>query len=265
MESSTKLSRFLFGNHYRTTIPSSTSIIRRVLLYPFTNPYRYHPDGIDTPNQNNRASNKPHAVIADGAAIISVPGSLLYLSRCCKEANVPLYIIHDPRSWGRNTHSDIYSALHDLRQTVKRNIVQNALSLKQGSAFERGRQWGKLEAQTEYKIKNRHTLTKKAIMDARKHLDDLDWSGLNSNDLKKEFIQKKLIIVKHVDNSNDHDHDHNNNDHGTTIIGYTNGMKSLLKELFPSINIDNDDDNDKNSNDEETFNENNSKTKDHIN
>ena len=81
-------------------------------------------DGIDSTNAKNRASNKPHAVIADGAAMYSVPGSLLHLSRCCKEANVPLFIVNDPRTWGHNTHSDVTLAAQDLRKTVKNNFVK---------------------------------------------------------------------------------------------------------------------------------------------
>eukprot|EP00978_Attheya_sp_CCMP212_P007735 scaffold17977_cov33-Attheya_sp.AAC.1 len=46
---------------------------------------------------NNRASHKPHVVIADGAAMQRVPGSLRFLTWSCREADVPLFIINDPR------------------------------------------------------------------------------------------------------------------------------------------------------------------------
>eukprot|EP00978_Attheya_sp_CCMP212_P007732 scaffold17975_cov55-Attheya_sp.AAC.1 len=41
---------------------------------------------------NNRASHKPHAVIADGAAMQRVPGSLRFLTRSCREADVPFHL-----------------------------------------------------------------------------------------------------------------------------------------------------------------------------
>lgn len=77
----------------------------------------------------NRASSKPHAVIADGSAMQRVPGSLRYLTKCCKEADVPLFIINDPRVWGGNTNKDLESAARDIRKTVKSRIVSNALTV----------------------------------------------------------------------------------------------------------------------------------------
>lgn len=46
----------------------------------------------------NRASSKPHVVIADGSAMQRVPGSLRFLTKCCKESDVHLFIINDPVS-----------------------------------------------------------------------------------------------------------------------------------------------------------------------
>ena len=75
----------------------------------------------------NRASNKPHAVICDGSAMQRVPGSLRYLSKICQEANVGLYILNDPRSWGSQTHSTLDNALPDMRKAISENIIRNAL------------------------------------------------------------------------------------------------------------------------------------------
>lgn len=77
----------------------------------------------------NRASSKPHAVIADGSAMQRVPGALRYLTKCCKEADVPLFIINDPRVWGGNTNKDLESAARDIRKTIKHRIVSNALTV----------------------------------------------------------------------------------------------------------------------------------------
>lgn len=156
------------------------------------------------PNANNRASNKPHAVIADGAAMYSVPGSLLHLSRCCKEANVPLFIINDPRTWGHNTHSDIALASRDLRKTVKTNVVQNALKIKEGSSFERGRSLGRMETQLSYKIRDATNKTKKAFLEAKKSLEGDDWSCLDEKSLKNELLKRRVISTERKnDESND--------------------------------------------------------------
>ena len=149
----------------------------------------------DSINLNNRASNKPHAVIADGAAMYSVPGSLLHLSRCYKEANVPLFIINDPRTWGHNTHSDMALATHDLRNTVKQTIIQNSLKMKEGSSFERGRTFGRIETQLGYELKEASNKTKKSLLDAKKSLEGSDWSTLDEDSLKNELVKRKVLSV----------------------------------------------------------------------
>lgn len=92
-------------------------------------------DGIDGdygPNMRtfNKSSSKPHAVIADGSAMQRVPGSLRFLTKCCKEADVPLFIINDPRRWGGNTHNDVKGAVADMRKTIKSRMIANALSVR---------------------------------------------------------------------------------------------------------------------------------------
>ena len=115
-------------------------------------------DGIDGDfRQNkvvvNRASSKPHAVIADEAAMQRVPGALRYLTKCCAEADIPLFIINDPRVWGGNTHSDLASAAKDMRKTLKARIVSNALTIREGKMFERGRLLGKMQTETKWHLK----------------------------------------------------------------------------------------------------------------
>lgn len=66
-----------------------------------------------------------HAVICDGAAMQRVPGSLRCVTKICREAGIPLYIINDPRSWGSQTHSALSDALDDMQTTITDNVVSN--------------------------------------------------------------------------------------------------------------------------------------------
>ena len=129
------LSRKLFGTCYRSTVRkvSSSPLLWFLPTWLVGNkPGGY--DGVDgdygkNRRTINRASSKPHAVIADGSAMQRVPGALRYLTKCCQEADVPLFIINDPRVWGGNTHQDLESAAKDMRKTLKARIVSNALTV----------------------------------------------------------------------------------------------------------------------------------------
>ncbi len=87
MQPSSSFSRFLFGNYYRRTVGQQG-------LWKWLYPARKH--ATDDEYHSPIASNKPHAVIADGEAMQRVPGSLRELVRYCRNADVPLYIINDP-------------------------------------------------------------------------------------------------------------------------------------------------------------------------
>jgi hypothetical protein len=148
---------------------------------------------------NNRASHKPHAVIADGAAMQRVPGSLRFLTRSCREADVPLFIINDPRVWGGNTHAGLEEAVRDMRSTIKARIVRNALLIKEGSLFERGRLLGKLETETKWQIKDATRRSKEALILARQQLktdQENDWSHLSAEDLKQQLQDHKVLVME---------------------------------------------------------------------
>ncbi len=104
-------------------------------------------------------------MVADGKAMQRVPGSLRFLTKVCRDANVPLYILNDPRSWGRLSDSRSYStlddALVDLRRTVSDNIIRNALDLREGNAFERGRVVGRWEKEMEWRAREAGRATSK--------------------------------------------------------------------------------------------------------
>jgi len=201
-ERSSWISRKIFGKSYRTT---TKKIYRSPLLW-FVPSFLVKnlpggEDGIDGEYQRkvNRASSKPHAVIADGSAMQRVPGSLRYLTTCCQEADVPLFIINDPRVWGGNTHRDLESAAKDVRKTIKNRIVANALAIKEGSMFERGRLLGRLETETKWQIKDAGRRTREAVQDASARLKrerEEDWSELGSDALLQRLVERNVLTVQ---------------------------------------------------------------------
>lgn len=187
MEPSSYLSRLVFGNHYRTTVPASSS------WWWTTN--------------NTRSLHKPHAVIADAATFSLVPGSLRLLSRCCREADVPLYVVKDPRgrSWAESTHDDVPKAARALRRNVKRRIVARVWQSRQRRAFERGKRWGTTTTRLEYesraiaaRAKRVWTATKERMRtsnNSNSNYDNDDWSEYDEDKLREEFIKRKLMSV----------------------------------------------------------------------
>ena len=144
----------------------------------------------------NRASNKPHAVIADGAALHRVPGSLRFLTRTCRDANVPLFILNDPRSWGSQTHSTLSEAVADIRRSVTDNVVSHCLDIREGSAFERGRLVGQFEKELAWQSSEAARKTREAWKSARRRLENdkcEDWSDLSDKELRLKFIERKVI------------------------------------------------------------------------
>ena len=138
-------------------------------------------------SNNNWASNKPHAVIANGAAIQRVPSALRLLQKTCREANVPLFVLHDPRAWGGNTHSSLHQALLDLRFLVKQNIILQAM--EQQAGFSRGRFVGRLEEQL------RH-VTEQARSDRQRRQDAIRkgrWNKLDAASLEKRLMEHGVI------------------------------------------------------------------------
>lgn len=203
VERSSFLSRLIFGNCYCRTVKSSRSFVRWFIPSFLSGDRVGGVDGIDgdfgiNKRVINRASSKPHAVIADGAAMQRVPGALRYLTKCCAEADIPLFIINDPRVWGGNTHSDLASAAKDMRKTLKARIVSNALTIKEGKMFERGRLLGKMETETKWQMKDVGRRTRDALQDASARMKkerDEDWSKLSSEELMQQLIDKKVVTV----------------------------------------------------------------------
>ena len=127
-----------------------------------------------------------------------VPGALRTLAKSCAEANLPLFIINDPRVWGGNTHSDLKSAAEDLRRTLKARIVADALTIKEGKMFERGRLVGRMEAEGKWRVRDVGRRTREALQVAsarvRKERGE-DWSKLSSEELMQRLVDKKVVTV----------------------------------------------------------------------
>ena len=138
-------------------------------------------------------------MIVNGSAVQRVPGSLRFLTKVCRDADVPLYILNDPRSWGRLSpcsYSSLDEALADLRKTVTNNVISNALKLREGSAFERGRLVGRWEKELEWQVRDAGRKTRQTWLDAKqrwKRERMEDWSELNEMDLRVKFAEKKVL------------------------------------------------------------------------
>lgn len=207
------LTRILYGNVFKTTVPSN-----RAIWEWFLPPLLHRDPAGKEGNRRNWASHKPHAVIADGAALQRVPGSMRYLQNTCQEANVPLFIVNDPRVWGGNTHQDLNDALRDMRKTIKYNIVQQSM---QGSAFSRGRLLGQLETEAKWQAKDMGRRTREAVKDANRRLQEErvnDWSKLTANELQERLVTHKAIAV--VKSTN-----------GDLISQCTDGLVELAQRL----------------------------------
>lgn len=186
---SSSLIRLIFGNVYKPQVPSS-----RTFWEWFVPPvWHRDPAGIEGADQNNWASQKPHAVIADGAVMQRIPGSLRFLQKTCQESEVPLFIVNDPRVWGGNTHQDLNEALQDMRKTIKYNIVRDSM---RGTGFAWGRLLGRLEAETTWQAKDMGRRTREAVQEANRRLKREkvnNWSKFSADQLREKLIEHKVI------------------------------------------------------------------------
>lgn len=217
LHASSALTRILNGNVYKTTIPSN-----RAFWEWFLPPFLHRDPAGREGNRNNWASHKPHAVIADGAAMQRVPGSMKFLQRTCQEANVPLFIVNDPRVWGGNTHQDLEDALRDMRKTIKYNIVQESM---RGSAFSRGRLLGQLETEAKWQAKDTGRRTRELVKDVNRRLQQErlnDWSSLSADELTEKLLYHKAIAVYKREKGE------------PPVSTYTDGLKELARRCVAS-------------------------------
>ena len=83
-----------------------------------------------------------------------------------------------------------------MRKTVTNNVISNALKLREGSAFERGRLVGRWEKELEWQARDAGRKTRQTWLDAKqrwKRERMEDWSELNEMDLRVKFAEKKVL------------------------------------------------------------------------
>jgi hypothetical protein len=192
LEKSTPWNRHLFGQAYKITVHP----VYHFWEWPLPSFAKSNPDGVDGRYRTNcRASNKPHAVIANGAALQRVPSSMRLLQKLCKKADVPLFVIHDPRVWGGNTHETLPEALKDMQRTIKNRVITRALEQQGSTAFTRGRMLGQVETETKWQINEQKRRSKEMFnsMGRRQRKSDSDWSQLDSIRLERRLVQRGVI------------------------------------------------------------------------
>jgi hypothetical protein len=194
MEKSSRLAHYMFGNVYKVAVPSA----RRFWEWPLPKFMKSDPDGIDGKYTTNcRACHKPHAVIANGAALQRVPSSLRLLQKFCREADVPLFVIYDSRVWGGNTHQTLPEALRDLRATIKNRVIGLALKQQGSSSFSRGRMLGQMETEAKWHTKDQTRRARNVFTGQgnkrRKSEEPREWSQLDSLLLEKKLVERGVI------------------------------------------------------------------------
>ena len=195
MEKSSPWNHYLFGQAYKITVHP----VYHFWEWPLPSFAKSNPDGVDGRYRTNcRASNKPHAVIANGAALQRVPSSMRLLQKLCKKADVPLFVIHDPRVWGGNTHQSLAEALRDMRSAIKTRVISRALEQQGSAAFSRGRMLGQLETETKWQLKEQKRRSKEMFggLGRRGKKVDGDWSQLDSIRLERRLVERGAIKEK---------------------------------------------------------------------
>ena len=81
----------------------------------------------------------------------------------CKKADIPLFVVHDPRQWGGNTQASLQEALVVMRSTVKNRIIGNALKQQGSSSFTRGRVLGQVETEAKWQLKDKTKRTREML------------------------------------------------------------------------------------------------------
>ena len=196
VEKTSRFVRLFYGKNYKSTVPAVYKVWDLFMPFSFA---RSDPNGVDGRYQTNvRACNKPHAVIANGAALQLVPSSLRLLQKLCKKADVPLFVVHDPRQWGGNTQESFQEALIAMRSTVKNRIIGNALKQQGSSAFTRGRVLGQIETEAKWQVKDKTKRTRELLGiggERRQKLEKEDWGAYNTDTLEHKLIERKVIKI----------------------------------------------------------------------
>jgi hypothetical protein len=196
--------RTVRGHVFKRTVQRSWYLLDLVGL-PV---WRGSSDRLELEAHGTVASQKPHAVIADGAALQRVPHALRWLQKTCRDEGVPLFVVRDPRRWGANTKfkidlavdvangtdkNDLGPVLKQVRRVVKDRIVQ--ASLPAGTGFERGRMVGRMETNARWEAKELIRKSKEAFQPPP------DWRKLDERQLEMKLKERGIIDIDVDDTS----------------------------------------------------------------
>eukprot|EP00816_Leptocylindrus_hargravesii_P002980 CAMPEP_0196818128 /NCGR_PEP_ID=MMETSP1362-20130617/64106_1 /TAXON_ID=163516 /ORGANISM="Leptocylindrus danicus, Strain CCMP1856" /LENGTH=531 /DNA_ID=CAMNT_0042196083 /DNA_START=69 /DNA_END=1664 /DNA_ORIENTATION=- len=215
LEPSSSFSRHLFGNVYRWT--SRSWFWRR----------RNMDEGEDV--DGSVMQSKPHAVIADGGALNTVPGALRELVAACRASNVPLWVINDPRVWVTTEHNnDLEAAAVSLRKEIKAKIVANALRIKEGTTFERGRYVGRTEAELKHTAKEAVNTAKRLASQLKRD----SWKKMSKDELRLELIRRGVCNEISSTTSNEKESTKATTTTETKRIACTDAMVDLCRLII---------------------------------
>lgn len=218
LEPSSRWDLFSTGSQYKATVASQSNW----MLPSFLQSEAGGIDGTDNSHNTNSnwASNKPHAVVANGAAVQRMPSGLRLLQKTCRDAKVPLFVLHDPRAWGGNTHHNLHQALRDVRYVVKQNIIISAMEHQSG--FSRGRHVGRIERSIEQWM----TQAKQDRQRRQEALKKRQWQKLDAATLEKRLIEHG--VLRREDRVED----------GKTYRQYTPAMKEIAQQCVEDMKLE---------------------------
>ena len=115
------------------------------------------------------------------------------LQKLCQKADVPLFVVYDPRSWGGNTHTSLPGALADLRSVIKHRMISKALQEHGSTAFSRGRLLGQIETETKWRLREQKRKSKELFRGRNRGRTSDDWTGYDANRLERRLAQRGVI------------------------------------------------------------------------
>ena len=188
----------------------------------------------------NRASHKPHAVIANGILLQRERQALRWLQATCKQHDVPLFILLDPRHQWKNqqeqqqpeeqlrttpkqktgttalTDDDLERVLRrQVVPLVKQRLIRTSLRHSAGTAFANGRALGRWEGRTQAWLGQQtrmlgppsNTTTKvddeENVCNDGGDSGDEDWSALEEDALRRKLESRGVIVIQQKEEHHD--------------------------------------------------------------
>jgi len=122
------------------------------------------------------ASTIPLCVVANGESLNLVEGSLLHLINVCKANNIMLFVVNDSRSYKSDTNCDLEQVVGDIRLAIKTKIIRNAIKIKEGDAYDRGKEAGRR--------------IEKIVSSTQAEIEQRKWKGRGGRGLLRELKKR---------------------------------------------------------------------------